>query len=177
MEKLKENENVPKSLFNHFNNSLTNLKFKNKKIPVDYTNDGKMFFKDKITKQTGRSINNNIRIKYLDKGILRVRYSNNRKLSNKLLKDDYKISKRMVNAIKFNKDIHKLSSDEKNIYYELQKFLNKEQDINVLIGSYLSGNHSKSLYNKINKMLYNKLKNNLINKKEYISLLNKINKS
>ena len=81
----------------------------------------------------------------------------------------------MVNAIKFNKDIHKLSDNEKNIYYELQKFLNKEQDINVLIGSYLSGNHSKSLYNKINKMLYNKLKNNLISKKEYTTLLNKIN--
>ena len=29
------------------------------------------------------------------------------------------------------------------IYHELQKFLNKEQDINVLIGSYLSGNNSK----------------------------------
>ena len=125
-------------------------------------------------KQSG---NGNIQIKDLDKGILRVRYSNNRKLTNKFLKDDYKISKRMVNAIKFNKDIHKLSSNEKNIYYELQKFLNKEQDINVLIGSYISGNHSKSLYNKINEMLYNKLKNNLIIKKEYISLLNKINKS
>ena len=81
----------------------------------------------------------------------------------------------MVNAIKFNKDIHKLSANEKNIYYELQKFLNKEQDINILIGSYISGNNSKSLYNKINKMLYNKLKNNLISKKEYTSLLNKIN--
>ena len=75
----------------------------------------------------------------------------------------------MVNAIKFNKYIHKLSNNEKNIYYELQKFLNKEQDINVLIGSYISGNHSKSLYNKINKMLYNKLKNNLISKKENTS--------
>ena len=83
----------------------------------------------------------------------------------------------MVDAIKFNKDIHKLSHNEKNIYYELQKFLNKEQDINVLIGSYLSGNHSKPLFNKISKILYNKLKNNLINKKEYTSLLNKINKS
>ena len=40
----------------------------------------------------------------------------------------------MVNAIKFNKDIHKLSKDEKNIFYELQKFLNKDQDVNVLIG-------------------------------------------
>ena len=66
-----------------------------------------------INQQTGKSVNNNIQIKDLDKGILRVRYSNNRKLSNKLLKDDYKISKRMVNAIKFNKDIHKLSNNEK----------------------------------------------------------------
>ena len=97
---------------------------------------------------------------------------NNRKLTNKLLKDDYKISKRMINSIKFNKDIHKLRNNEKNIYYELQKFLNKQQDINVLIGSYISGNHSKTLYNKI---LYNKLKNYLIPKKEYTSLLNKIN--
>ena len=139
-----------------------------------------MLLSDKIVKQTGQSINNNnikINNKDLDKGILRIRYSNNRKLTNNLLKHDYKINKQMVNAIKFNKDIHKLSHNEKNIYYELQKFLNKERDINVLIGSYLSGNHSKSLYNKINKMLYNKLKNNLINKREYTSLLNKINKS
>ena len=162
--KLYNSDNVPKQIFNHFNNSLTNLKSKNKKIAVNYNDDGKMIMEG-----------GNIKIKDLDKGILRVRYSNNRKLSNKLLKDDYKISKRMINAIRFNKDIHKLSSNEKNIYYELQKFLNKVQDINVLIGSYLSGNNSKSLYNKINKILYNKLKNNLISKKEYTTLLNKIN--
>ena len=178
LDKLYNNDSVPKELYNHFNNSLTNLKFKNKKVPVNYNVDGQMLLKDKITKQTGQSINNNnIKIKDLDKSILRVRYSNNRKLSNNLLKHDCKISKRMVNAIKFNKDIHKLSPNEKNVYYELQKFLNKEQDINVLIGSYLSGNNSKYLYNKINKMLYNRLKNNLISKKEYTSLLNKINKS
>ena len=168
LDKLYNSDSVPKEIYYHFNNSLTNLKSKNKKIPVNYNDDSKMIMKGE----------GNIKIKDLDKGILRVRYSNNnRKLTNKLLKDDYKISKRMVNAIKFNKDIHKLSSNEKNIYYELQTFLNKEQDINVLIGSYLSGNHSKPLYNKINKMLYNKLKNNLISKKEYSSLLNKINKS
>ena len=166
LDKLYNSDSVPKEIFNHFNNSLTNLKSKNKKIPVNYRDDGKMIMEG-----------GNIKIKDLNKGILRVRYSNNRKLTNKLLKDDYKISKRMVNAIKFNKDIHKLSSNEKNIYYELQKFLNKKQDINVLIGSYLSGNNSKPLYNKINKMLYNKLKNNSISKKEYTSLLNKINKS
>ena len=62
----------------------------------------------------------NIQIKDLDKGILRIRYSNNRKLTNKLLGNEYKISKRMVNAIKFNEDIHELSNNEKNIYYELQ---------------------------------------------------------
>ena len=164
LDKLYNSDNVPKEIFNHFDNSLTKLKKKNKKIPVNYNDDGKMIMEG-----------GNIKVKDLDKGILRVRYSNNRKLSNNLLKHDYKISKRMVNAIKFNKGIHILSSNERNIYYELQKFLNKEQDINVLIGSYLSGNHSKSLYNKINKMLYNKLKNNLISKKEYTTLLNKIN--
>ena len=171
LDKLYNSDSVPKEIFNHFNNSLTKLKKKSRKIPVNYNDDDEMLLK-------GEGFNNNnIKIKDSDKGILRIRYSNNRKLTSKLLKDDYKISKRMVNAIKFNKDIHKLSNNEKNIYYELQKFLNKEQNINVLIGSYLSGNHSKSLYNKINKMLHNKLKNNLISKKEYSSLLNKINKS
>ena len=47
-------------------------------------------------------------IKDLDRNILRVRYLNNRKLTNNLLKHDYKISKNMLNAIKFNKDLHKL---------------------------------------------------------------------
>ena len=173
LDKLYNNDRVPKELYNHFNNSLTNLKFKDKKMPVNYNDDGQML----LSKGEGFD-NNNIKINYkdLDKGILRIRYSNNRKLTNNLLKDDYKISKRMINAIKFNKDIHKLSANEKNIYYELQKFLNKEQDINILIGSYISGNHSKSLLIKICKMLYNKLNNNLISKKEYASLLNKINK-
>ena len=68
----------------------------------------------------------------------------------------------MVNAIKFNKDIHKLSKNENNVYYELQKYLNKDQDINVLIGNYLAGNNSKMLLNKINKILSDKYKNNLI---------------
>ena len=45
------------------------------------------------------------------------------------------------------------------------KYLNKGQDINILIGSYLAGNNSKDLFNKINKILYDKYKNNLINQK------------
>ena len=82
----------------------------------------------------------------------------------------------MVNAIKYNKVIYKLSKNEMKIYHELQKFLNKEQDINILIGSYLSVNNSKKLHYKISSMLYNKLKNNIISKKEYTKLINKINK-
>ena len=101
LDKLYNNDCVLKELYNHFNNSLTNLKFKNKKISVNYNNDGQILLSDKITKQTGEG-NIKINDRDLDKGILRVRYSsNNRKLTNNLLKDDYKISKRMINAIKF----------------------------------------------------------------------------
>ena len=82
----------------------------------------------------------------------------------------------MANAIRFNEDIYKLSKNEKNVYYELQKYINKDQDINVLIGSYLAGNNSKDLFNKTNKILYHKYKNNLINQKEYTSLISKMNK-
>ena len=163
LKKLKENDNIDTSLYNHFHTSLSENNKLYHKIPT---------YQDE---QTGSSINNII-IRDLNNGILKVRYLNNRKLTNNLLKHDYKISKNMVNAIKFNKDIHKLSKNEMKIYHELQKFLNKEQDINVLIGSYMSGNNSKKLYNKISSILYNKLKNGMINKKEYTKLINKINK-
>ena len=165
LNKLKENRNIPKNLYNHFHTTLSENNKAYHIIPVDKN------------EQTGSSINNIlINDKDLNKGILRVRYLNNRKLTNNLLKHDYKISNNMKKAIKFNKDIHKLSKNEMKIYHELQKFLNKEQDINVLIGSYLSGNNSKKLYNKISSMLYNKLKNNIISKKEYTKLITKINK-
>ena len=162
LNKLKENKKVPIDLYNHFHATLSENNKAYHIIPIK-------------NEQKGSSINN-IMIKDLDKNILRVRYLNNRKLTNSLLKYDYKISKNMVNAVKFNKDLHKLSKNELKIYHELQKFLNKEQDINILIGSYLSGNNSKKLYNKISSMLYNKLKNNIISKREYTKLINKINK-
>ena len=129
--------------------------------------------------QNGEGLLNTNKIKInadlVNKNILSIRYLTGKKLTNKLLKDDYKISRNMLNAIRFNKDIHKLSKNEKNVYYEILKHLNKDQDINVLIGSYLAGNNSKDLFNKINKILYNKYKNNLINQKEYTNLLSKIN--
>ena len=83
----------------------------------------------------------------------------------------------MVNAIEFNKNIHKLSKNEKNVYYEILKHLNKDQDINVLIGSYLAGNNTKDLFNKIDKILYDKYQNGFINLNEYTNLLQKINKA
>ena len=151
---LKDNDDVDTTLYNHFHTSLSEKKKLYHKIPT---------YEDE---QTGSSINNiMINEKDLNKGILRVRYLNNRRLTNNLLKHDYKISKNMVNAIKFNKNLHKLSKNELKIYHELKRFLNKEQDINILIGSYLSGNNSKKLYNKISSMLYNKLKNSIISKK------------
>ena len=166
LDKLKGNRNIPADLYNYF---YTTLSENNKTYHV--------IPNDKKDKQTGSSINNIIiNDKDLNKGMLRIRYLNNRKLTNNLLKHDNKISKNMVNAIKFYKDIHKLSKNEMKIYHELQKFLNKEQDINVLIGSYLSGNNSKKLYNKISSILYNKLKNNIISKREHTKLINKINK-
>ena len=165
LKKLKDNDDVDTSLYNHFHTSLSERNKLYHKIRT---------YEDE---QTGSSINNiMINDKDLNKGILRIRYLNNRKLTNNLLKHDYKISKNMVNAIKFNKNLHKLLKNEMKIYHELQKFLNKGQDINVSIGSYLSGNASKKLYNKISSMLYNKLKNNIISKKEYTKLINKINK-
>ena len=164
LNKLKENEKVPVDLYNHFHVTLSENNKAYHIIPIK-------------NEQTGSSINNIIiNNKDLNKNILRVRYLNNRKLTNSLLKHDYKISNNMKNAVKYNKDLHKLSKNEMKIYHELQKFLNKEQDINVLIGSYLSGNNSKKLYNKISSILYNKLKNNIISKREYTKLINKINK-
>ena len=55
--------------------------------------------------------------------------------------------------------------------YKNIKIMNKLQ---LLISSYLSGNKSKDLYNKINEMLYNNYKNNKISKKEYQNIINKI---
>ena len=165
LNKIKESRNIPVDLYNYFHTTLSENNKTYHIIPIEKN------------EQTGSSINNIIiNDKDLNKGILRVRCLNNRKLTNDLLKHDYKISKKMVNAIKFNKNLHKLSKNELKIYHELNKFLNKEQDINILIASYQSGNNSKKLYNKISSMLCNKLKNNIISKKEYTKLINEINK-
>ena len=110
---MKESDNVLTNLYNHFHTSLSENKKLYHKIPTYQEEEY----------QTGSSVNNIIiNDKDLNNGILRVRYLDNKKLTNNLLKYDYKISENMVNAIKYNKDIHKLSKNEMKIYHELQIF-------------------------------------------------------
>ena len=110
LNKLEENRNVPIDLYNHFHTTLSENNKAYHIIPIDKN------------EQTGSSINNIIiNDKDLNKGILRVRYLNNRKLTNNLLKHDYKISKNMINAIKFNKDLHKLSFNYIEVCIKNQK--------------------------------------------------------
>ena len=192
LDKLEKSKKIPKELFQYFDNTLRdkkklNLKFelhKRDNVPlipenIDYDDDDNEDDNNSIVPvQDGGSLNNiKIDENALNKNILKIRYLNGRKLNNKLLKHDYKITKNMKEAIKFNKNIHKLSQNEKNIYYELEKFINKDKSLDILIGSYLSGNNNKKLFNRINKILYDKYKNNLITREEYINMLKQINKS
>ena len=40
---------------------------------------------------------------------------------------------------------------KKNIYYELEKYINKDKSLDVLIGSYLSGNDNKNYLTELIK--------------------------
>ena len=171
--------------YNEYKNALEDIeKFRN----IDITKDIKSLpstkslipkIKENISKTILEKITgdgyNKIKIDQdlLKKNILKVRYiSNNRKVHNDLLKNDYQISDNMKNAILKNKHIKKLSKDEYAVYNALQKYKNNE--LQLLISSYLAGNKSKDLYNKINEMLYDNYKNNKISKKEYQNIINKI---
>ena len=183
LNKLEKSKKIPKELFQYFDNTLRdkkklNLKFELHKqdniplIPENIDDDDDDDNNSIVPIQDGGALNNiKIDENALNKNILKIRYLNGRKLNNKLLKFDYKISNKMKEAIKFNKNIHKLSQNEKNIYYELEKYIAKDKSLDILIGSYLSGNNNKKLFNRINKILYDKYKNNLITQKEYTNML------
>ena len=175
--------------YNQYKNAMKDIeKFRNVDITKDIKTKSKSLpskksliptLKENISKTIIQKISgqgyNKIKIDQdlLKKNILKVRYiSNNRKVHNDLLKDDYQISNNMKNAILKNKNINKLSKDEYDVYNALQKYKNNE--LQLLISSYLSGNKSKDLYNKINEMLYDNYKNNKISKKEYQNIINKI---
>ena len=128
---------------------------------------------------TGQGLNfDKIKIdeNFLKKNILKVRYINsNRKINNKFLKEDYKISNNMKNSILKNTGLNKLSKNEYDVYNILQKYRNKNGgNLQLLLSSYLAGNKSKNLYNKINELLYKNYKNNIIDKKQYQNIMNKL---
>ena len=156
------------------------LKIKSKSLPSSSKKSLIPKLKDNLSKTITKSIfgegYSKIKIDQdmLKKNILKVRYiSNNRKVHNNLLKDDYKISDNMKNAILKNKNINKLSKNEYDVYNALQKYKNNDK-LQLLISSYLAGNKSEDLYNKINDMLYNNYQNNKITKKEYQNIINNI---
>ena len=123
LNKLERSKKIPKELFQYFDSNIRdkkklNLKFELHRqdnipiIPEIIENDNSIV----PVHQDGQGLNNiNIDENALNENILKIRYLNGRKLNNKLLKHDYKITKNMKDAIKFNKNIHKLSTNEKNI--------------------------------------------------------------
>ena len=115
--------------YNEYKNALEDIeKFRNVDITKDIKTKSKSLpskksliptLKDNISKTIIQNITgdgyNKIKIDQdlLKKNILKVRYiSNNRKVHNDLLKNDYQISDNMKNAILKNKNINKLSKDE-----------------------------------------------------------------
>ena len=111
----------------------------------------------------------------LKKNILKVRYINsNRKINNKFLKEDYRISNNMKNRILKNFNLNKSTKNEYNVYNTLQKYRRKDDNLQLLISNYLAGSKLKDLYNKINEVLYKNYKNNTINKKQYQNIMNKL---
>ena len=191
--KINKDKNIDeqyKGFVNEFRNITNNTKieydyktYKNlvlDKINNEDSNDYstiKQIFKKSIKNLTGQGINEYKMIKIdkdaLKKNILKIRYNNGRKLNNEFLHDDMIISNNMKNAIMKNTNINKLSKNEYHVYTLLNKY--KNDNTNLLISSYLAGNHSTDLYNTINKNLYNKLKNNEITKQNYNNIFKKIN--
>ena len=111
----------------------------------------------------------------LKKNILKVRYTNsNRKINNEFLKEDYQISNNVKNAILKNTNLNKSSKNEYDVYNILQKYRKKDDNLQLLLSSYLAGNKSKDLYNKINGLLYENYKNDIVNKKQYQNVMNKL---
>ena len=173
LNKLEKSKKIPKELFHYFDNNIRdkkklNLKFelhRRNNIPltpenIDDDDDNVDDNNDIVPVQDGRGTLNNIKIdeNALNKNILKIRYLRGRKLNNRLLKHDYKISKNMKEAIKFNKNIHKLSANEKNIYFQLEKYINKNKSLDILIGSYLSGNNNINYLIELTKFYMTNIK-------------------
>ena len=131
LSKLEKSKKIPKELFQYFDNNIRDKKKLNLKFKLHSRNDTPLIPEiidddddnSIVPVQQGQGALNNIKMdkNALNKNILKIRYLNGRKLNNKLLKHDYKISKNMKEAIKFNKNIHKLSQNEKKYLLRIRK--------------------------------------------------------
>ena len=147
-----------KEFVTEFRNIPNNTKIKYdyeiyKNLVLDKINDedsgstikkiGKDIRNETIKNLFGKGINEYKTIKIdkdaLKKNILKIRYNNGRKLNNKYLHDDMLISNNMKNVIMKNTNINKLSKNEYHVYSLLSKY--KNDNTNLLISSYLAGNH------------------------------------
>ena len=92
-----------------------------------------------IKSLTGQGLHfNRIKIdeNILKKNILKVRYINsNRKINNKFLKEDYKISNNMKNSILKNTGLNKLTKNEYDVYNTLQRYRKNNDNLQLLISS------------------------------------------
>ena len=80
----------------------------------------------------------------------------------------------MKNSILENSNLNKLSKNEYDVYNILQRYRKNNDNLQLLLSSYLSANKNKDLYNKINELLYKNYKNNAIIKKQYQNIINKL---
>ena len=80
----------------------------------------------------------------------------------------------MKNAILKNTNLNRLTKNEYDVYSTLQRYRKNNNNLQLLISSYIAGNKSKDLYNKINKLLYKNYKNNIINIKQYQNIIKKL---
>ena len=80
----------------------------------------------------------------------------------------------MKNSILKNTGLNKLTKNEYDVYNTLQNYRKNDDNLQLLISSYLAGNKSRLLYNKINELLYKNYKNDIINKEHYQNIMNKL---
>ena len=80
----------------------------------------------------------------------------------------------MRNAILKNTGLNKLTKNEYDVYSTLQKYRKKDDNLQLLLSSYIAGNKSKDVYNKINETLYKNYQNNIINNIEYQNIMKKL---
>ena len=80
----------------------------------------------------------------------------------------------MKNTISKNTGLNKLTKNEYDVYNSLQEYRIKDNNLQLLTSSYLTGNKSKDLCNKINELLYKNYKDGLINKIDYQNIMNKL---